>query len=169
MLHVAANMLTGPIQLAQRSQKLSPPAKWSCQSGIDAAIRSPKLKGTLPRHHQPSTSKAGGRKQRVKWAMLPYQLLLCLVMQPRSKEQGLRGSRDINSAHWALTKSLRCLALMTHHVSAWCEDNDWSSFQANWTRAAGALRFLYGLLWLFRLQFPFCTETDLLVSLVLRT
>ena len=74
-----------------------------------------------------------------------------LLLPPRSQEQSRCGSGDDLAAHGALTKSLSCLALFAHHVSAWCEGHDGTVLEAHWTSAAGAFP---GLLGLCRLQLP---------------
>ena len=74
-----------------------------------------------------------------------------LLLPPRSQEQSLCGSGDALAAHGALTKSLSCLALFAHHVSAWCEGHDGTVLEAHWASAAGAFP---GLLGLCRLQLP---------------
>lgn len=84
-----------------------------------------------------------------------------LLLPPRSQEQSLCGSGDALAAHGALTKSLSCLALFAHHVSAWCEGHDGTVLEAHWTSAAGAFP---GLLGLCRLQLPCGGQLNLVAA-----
>ena len=58
----------------------------------------------------------------------------------------------------ALTKSVRCLTLLAHHMSAWHQNHHRTILQANWTAAAGALRVLSASFPLWRLCFPHCFD-----------
>lgn len=71
-----------------------------------------------------------------------------------SHEQPTCCSCHLRTAHGALPEPLRFLALLAHHMSAWCQCHHRSSFMANWTGAAGTGWSSLSLFWSLGFQTP---------------